>query len=78
MQKRNEENKDILVNFFHLSGPRTSFQLSKSDSVWVPVQKILRIITPLELSTTSGRTCNISYGLCNEISIIQYIEEILN
>lgn len=63
-----EESNDLLVHFFHPSGPRTAFQLSKNDTVWVPISRVLRKLTPIELSTATGRTYNITEKLCNEIS----------
>ena len=70
VKDKNEENNDVLVHFFHPSGPQSSFKLSKSDIVWVPIRNVLRKIIPLELTTMSGRTYNISEKLCNEISSI--------
>lgn len=64
------EENDLLVHFFNPAGPRTAFQLSKKDIVWVPVNKVVRKITPTELTTASGRTHNISEKLCNEISTL--------
>lgn len=66
----NEENNDLYIHFFHPYGPKTSFQLSKYDTVWVPVSKVLRKLTPLELTTITGRSYNITETLCNEISQI--------
>lgn len=68
IQQVSLENSDVLVKFFHPAGPRTSFKISTSDIVWVPVSKILRKLTPLELTTATGRSYCISESLCNEIS----------
>lgn len=68
IEDKSEVNNDVLVHFFHPSGPKTAFQLSKNDTAWVPAKKIVRKVTPLELTTVSGRTHNINEKLCNEIS----------
>lgn len=62
------ENKDVFVHFFHPSGPRTSFKKSLNDTVWVPMDSVLRKLTPLELSTQTGRSHTISKKLSEEIS----------
>lgn len=61
------KNEDLYVKFFKPPGPRTSFQKS-TDVSWVPLQKIIRKLTPLELTTPTGRTYQITDILCNEIS----------
>jgi len=66
---KSEDNNDVLVHFFH-PGPKTAFQLSKNDTAWVPAKKIVCKVTPLELTTVSGRTHNITDKLCNEISCL--------
>lgn len=63
-----EENNDLYIQFFHPYGPKTSFKLSKNDMVWVPVSKVLEKLTPLELTTITGLSYNITETLCNEIS----------
>lgn len=62
------ENDDVLVHFYHPAGPRTSFQKSQQDKVWVPICKVLRKLTPLELTTVTGRSHAISRELSEEIS----------
>lgn len=62
------ESNDLSVHFFYPCGPKTSFKLSKNDTVWVPISRVLRKLTPLELTTITGRTYNITDKLCNEIS----------
>lgn len=65
-----EKNNDVHIHFFHPHGPQTSFKLSKNDTVWVPVSKVFWKLTPLELSSVTGRSYNINQTLCNEISEI--------
>lgn len=64
----NLEHNDCFVHFFEPSGPRTSFKLSKRDEAWVPLSNVLRKLTPLELTTATGRNYNITQALCDEIS----------
>ncbi|KAJ6655379.1 hypothetical protein lerEdw1_005437 [Lerista edwardsae] len=70
VKDKSDQDNDLLVHFFHPAGPKTAFQISKKDMVWVPVSKVVRKITPTELTTMSGRTHNISEKLCNEISTL--------
>lgn len=70
VKDKSDLSNDLLVHFFHPPGPKTGFQLSKNDMVWVPVSKVLRKITPSELTTVSGRTYNIIEKLCTEISTL--------
>lgn len=65
-----EETKDLFIHFIHPHGPRTSFQASKNDKVWVPISKILRKLSPTEFTTATGRSFNISEKLCTTISEI--------
>lgn len=65
-----EETNDLFIHFFHPHGPRTSFQASKNDKVWVPISKILRKLSPTEFTTATGRSFNISEKLCTTISEI--------
>lgn len=62
------EHNDINVLFYHPAGPRTSFKKSSSDKIWVPLQNVLRKLSVLELTTSTGRSHNISRKLCEEIS----------
>lgn len=41
---------------------------SLNDTVWVPMDNVLRKLTPLELSTQTGRSHTISKKLSEEIS----------
>lgn len=62
------QNKDMFINFYHPAGPRTSFKKSSGDKVWVKLKNILRKLTPVEFSTATGRSYNISQKLCEEVS----------
>lgn len=64
------ENDDVMVHFYHPPGPRTSFKLSQEDKVWVPINNVLRKLTPLELTTVTGRSHIISKELSEEISML--------
>lgn len=64
------DNDDVLVHFYHPSGPRTSFKKSQDDTVWVPISNVLRKLTPLELTTVTGRSHIISKELSEEISML--------
>lgn len=66
----NREHNDCFVHFYEPAGPRTSFKYSKNDETWVPLSNILRKITPLELTTATGRNFNITQALCDEISLL--------
>lgn len=68
IEETSEENNDLFIHFFHPHGPRTSFQISKDDKVWVPISKVLRKLTPIEFTNATGRSFNISEKLCTEIS----------
>jgi hypothetical protein len=70
VKDKSDQNDNILVHFFHLPGPKTVFQLSKTDMVWVPLSKVVRKITPTELTTVSGSTHSITEKLCTEISTL--------
>lgn len=63
-----DQNKDVLVTFFHPAGPTTAFKKNEKDNAWVPMDKILRKLSALELTTTTGRTYNIAPKLNEEIS----------
>lgn len=62
------EHNDFFVHFYEPAGPRTSFKLSRHDEAWVPLHKVLRKLTPVELTTVTGRNYNNSQHLCEEIS----------
>lgn len=64
------ENDDVMVHFYHPPGPHTSFKLSQVDNVWVPINNVLRKLTPLELTTVTGRPLIISKELSEEISML--------
>lgn len=70
VKDKSNRSNDILVHFMHPPGPKTAFQISKNDMVWVPVSKVVRKIIPTELTTTSRRTYNITEKLCTEISTL--------
>jgi hypothetical protein len=70
VKDKSDQNDNKLVHFFHPPGLKTAFQLSKTDMVWVPVSKVVRKITPIELTTVSGRTHSITEKLCTEISTL--------
>ena len=57
------EHNDFFVNFYEPAGPRTSFKLSRHDEAWVPLKKVLKKLTPVELTTVKGRNYNISQTL---------------
>ncbi|KAG8259087.1 Autophagy- protein 9A [Homalodisca vitripennis] len=42
IKDKDEVNNCVLVHFFHPSGPKTAFQLSKNDTAWVPAKKIVQ------------------------------------
>ena len=62
------ENGDLMIHFYHPHGPQTSFKISNTDRVWVPVTNVLRKLSPLEFTTMTGRGYNITEKLCQEIS----------
>lgn len=64
----NLEHNDCFVHFYELSGPRTSFKISKNDQAWVPLGNVLKKISPNQLTTATGRNYNINQNLCDEIS----------
>ncbi|KAL4709219.1 hypothetical protein ACJJTC_010519 [Scirpophaga incertulas] len=64
------EHNDVHVHFYHPAGPRTSFKKSTNDKVWIPISKVLRKISVLELTTATGRSHSISEKLSEEISMI--------
>ncbi|KAJ8890990.1 hypothetical protein PR048_010499 [Dryococelus australis] len=64
------ENKDVHVIFYHPAGPSTSSKKIVKDSVWVPFDRILKNLAPRELTTSTGRSHNISNILCDEISVL--------
>lgn len=70
VKNKSNQNNDLLVHYFHPSGPKTAFQISNNDMVWVPASKVVRKITPTELTTVLGRTHNITEKLCTEISTL--------
>ena len=59
---------DVKVHFYEPPGPRTSFKISRDDKTWVPCTNILRKLTPIELTTATGRCRTITPQLCDEIS----------
>ncbi|GBM88505.1 hypothetical protein AVEN_25091-1 [Araneus ventricosus] len=48
-------NTDVLVTFYHPVGPRTAFK-KKEDQTWLPMNNVLRKLSALELTSTTGRT----------------------
>ena len=65
-----DENKDVHVTFYHPAGPRTAFKKKEEDQTWVPMNNVLRKLSALELTTSTGRTYNITPKLSKEISIL--------
>jgi hypothetical protein len=61
------EQIDFFIHFYGPSSPRTSFKMSAHDEAWVPLHNMLRKLTPLELTTATGRSYNISQRLCDEM-----------
>lgn len=72
VKDKSDQDKDLLVHFFHPAGPKTAFQLSKKDIVWVPVSKVVRRITPTELTLCSGgpTTLSINFATKSQLSNI--------
>lgn len=65
------ENDDVYIHFYHPSGPRTSFQMSACDRVWIPMKNILRKLSGLEMKMSlKGRNYNISTKVSEEISLL--------
>ncbi|KAJ8891867.1 hypothetical protein PR048_004422 [Dryococelus australis] len=64
------ENKDVHVIFYHPTRPSTSLKKTVKDSTQVPLNRILRKLTPRELTTTTERSHNISNILSDEISVL--------
>ncbi|KAJ8878117.1 hypothetical protein PR048_022584 [Dryococelus australis] len=54
-----ESNEDAKVVLFKLGGPTTTFSLSKSD-VWVKIDSIFDILSPLEFTVVTGRARYVS------------------
>lgn len=70
VEQINLENSDVHVHFYHPAGPKTSFKKSASDRVWIPIKRVLRKLSALELSTAIGRCYCISDKLSEEISML--------
>lgn len=70
VQEINLEDEKISVVFFKPPGPRTSFHKSKHQC-WIPVSKVLRGLSPLELTRqTSRNSYQIPEKLCDLISTL--------
>lgn len=61
-------NQDLHVFFYHPPGPRTSFKKVEKDQVWMPLTNVLRKLSPMEFTTVTGRTFNLTPKLSEEIS----------
>jgi len=57
VDKVDQENEDVHVVFYHPAGPRTSFKKNEKDQVWLPINQILRKMTPLESRYQLLRHC---------------------
>lgn len=63
-----DNGQDVHVVFYHPLGPRTLFKKQEKDQVWMLIKNVLKKLTPLEFTTVTGRTFNITSKLCEEIS----------
>lgn len=62
-----EANDDAKVVFFKPAGPTTTFSKTSNDIVWVKSANIIDILSPLDFTTATGRTYNISQEKSTEL-----------
>jgi hypothetical protein len=68
-----EHTKTSKSSFIHPSRPGASLSLFSSDQVWVPQAKILKVLTPLQVSTDTGMVHNITATLSSALTYLLHV-----